>query len=80
MYIFFIEVVILLFEFIAMFVLFLLLFDPDFMILFGDRSLLLNLAVLLRIFVFSKKSMILFVCPFRCFPFSSLKMSSMFKL
>ena len=32
-----------------MFELFLLLFDPDLMILFGDRSLLLNLSVLLRI-------------------------------
>ena len=51
-----------------MFVL-LLLFDPDLMILFGDRSLLLNLAVLLRIFVFSKKSVILIVCPIRCFLF-----------
>ena len=57
------------FEFIAMFVLFLLLFDPDFMILFGDRSLLLNLAVLLKKIVFSKKSMNLFVCPFWCFIF-----------
>ena len=38
-----------------MFVLFLLLFPPDLIILFGDRSLLLNLAVLLSIFCFFKE-------------------------
>ena len=46
----------------------------------GDRSFLLNLAVLLKKNVFLNKSMILFLCPLRCFPILSLKMSSMFKL
>ena len=41
--------------FIHVFVLFFLLFDPDLMILFGDKSLLLTFCVLLKIFVFSKK-------------------------
>ena len=54
------------FELIAMFGLILLLFEPDIMmILFGDISLLLILGVLLKVFVFSNNSKILFVCPFR---------------
>ena len=50
------------------------------MILFVDKSLLLILGVLLKIYLFLKNFMIIFVCHFKCFLFLSLNMSSTFRL